>query len=155
MANVQAVPKGYHTVTPHLVVSRASDAIEFYKKAFGAKEVSRFSAPDGKVMHAELQVGDSRIMLGDEMPEMGARGPKSVGGTPVALFLYRDDIDSLWRQAISAGAKQVDPMVNQFWGDKAGSLEDPFGHRWWLAQHIEDLSDDEMKKRAKAAFASR
>lgn len=155
MASVQAVPKGYHTVTPHLVVPKASDAIEFYKKAFGAREVSRFSGPDGRVMHAELEIGDSRVMLGDEMPEMGVRAPTSVGGTPVALFIYQDDIESLWRQALSAGARQVDPLVSQFWGDKAGSVEDPFGHRWWLAQHIEDVSDEEMRRRAKAAFASR
>lgn len=155
MANVQAIPKGYHSVTPHLVVSRASEAIEFYKKALGAKEVSRFSTPDGKIMHAELQIGDSRVMLGDEMPEMSARGPKALGGTAVALFLYREDIDSLWKQAINAGAKQVDPLINQFWGDKAGCIEDPYGHRWWLAQHLEDLSDEEMRKRAQAAFATR
>ena len=155
MANVQAVPKGHHTVTPHLIVNKASEAIDFYKKAFGATEVSRFAGPDGKIMHAEVQIGDSRVMLGDEMPEMGARGPKAIGGTPVGLFLYLNDVDRFWKQATGAGAKQVEPLINQFWGDRSGCVEDPYGHRWWLSQHIEDLSDEELGKRAKEAFATR
>jgi PhnB protein len=155
MANVQAVPKGHHTVTPHLIVNKASEAIDFYKKAFGATEVSRFTGPDGKVMHAEVQIGDSRVMLGDEMPGQGGRGPRALGGTPVGLFLYMNDVDKLWKQATGAGARQVEPLVNQFWGDRSGCVEDPYGHRWWLSQHIEDLSDEELGKRAKAAFASR
>jgi PhnB protein len=155
MANVQAVPKGHHTVTPHLVVNNASAAIDFYKKALGASEVSRFAGPDGKIMHAEIQIGDSRVMLGDEMPMPGGggRSPRSLGGTPVGLFLYLPDVDRLWKQALGAGARQVDPLTDQFWGDRAGCIEDPYGHRWWLAQHIEDVSDEEMGRRAKAQFA--
>ena len=155
MPNVQAVPKGHHTVTPHLIVNRASEAIDFYKKAFGATEVSRHTGPDGKIMHAEVQIGDSRVMLGDEMPEMGAKSPRALGGTPVGLFLYINDVDRLWKQATGAGAKEVQPLLNQFWGDRAGCVEDPYGHRWWLSQHIEDLSDEDLGKRAKAAFAAR
>jgi PhnB protein len=155
MANVQAVPKGHHTVTPSLVVNKAAEAIDFYKKAFGATEVSRFTGPDGKIMHAEVQIGDSRVMLMDEMPEHGGRGPRALGGTPVGLFVYMNDIDRLWKQATGAGAKQIEPLVNQFWGDRSGCIEDPYGHRWWLSQHVEDLSDEELGKRAKEAFATR
>jgi PhnB protein len=155
MANVQAVPKGHHTVTPSLVVNKAAEAIDFYKKAFGATEVSRFTGPDGKIMHAEVQIGDSRVMLMDEMPEHGGRGPRALGGTPVGLFVYMNDVDRLWKQATGAGAKQIEPLVNQFWGDRSGCIEDPYGHRWWLSQHVEDLSDEELGKRAKEAFATR
>ena len=155
MAAVQPIPKGYHSVTPHLIVSRASEAIDFYKKAFNAKEVSRFAGPDGHIMHAEVQIGDSRIMLGDEMPEHGGRSPRALGGTPVGLFLYQPGVDKLWKQAINAGGKQVEPLTDQFWGDRSGCIEDPYGHRWWLSEHIEDLSESELEKRAKAAFAGR
>jgi PhnB protein len=151
--DTQAIPKGYHTVTPSLVVAGAAKAIDFYKKALGAEELMRFPAPDGSVMHAEIKIGDSIIMLGDEMPEQGGRGPKSIGGTPVSFFVYKDDVDTAWKRAVDAGAKQIMPLDNQFWGDRTGCLEDPFGHRWWLAQHMEDVSPEEMQRRGEAFFS--
>jgi uncharacterized glyoxalase superfamily protein PhnB len=149
----QAIPKGYHTVTPSLMVAGAAKAIEFYKKALGAQEVMRFEGPDGKIMHAELRIGDSVVMLGDEMPEQGARGPKSIGGTPVSFFIFTEYVDAAWKRAVDAGAKPIMPLIDQFWGDRAGSLEDPFGHHWWLAQHIQDLTPEEIRKNADAFFA--
>lgn len=149
----QAVPRGYHTVTPSIMVAGAAKAIEFYKKAFGAEEVMRFPGPGGKLMHAEIKVGDSVIMLGDEMPEHGARGPQSIGGTPVSFFVYGDNVDAAWKRARDAGAKEIMPLQDQFWGDRAGCLEDPFGHHWWLAQHVQDLTPDEIKRNADAFFS--
>ena len=149
----QAVPKGYHTVTPSLVVAGAAKAIDFYKKALGAEELMRFPGPDGKIMHAEIKVGDSIVMLNDEMPDKGARGPTSFGGTSVSFFVYQDNVDSAWKRAVDAGAKEVTPLENQFWGDRTGCLEDPFGHRWWLAQHVEDLTPAEIEKRGEAFFS--
>ena len=149
----QAVPRGYHTVTPSIMVAGAAKAIEFYKKAFGAEEVMRFPGPGGKLMHAEIKVGDSVIMLGDEMPEHGARGPKLIGGTPVSFFVYGDNVDAAWKRARDAGAKEIMPLQDQFWGDRAGCLEDPFGHHWWLAQHVQDLTPDEIKRNADAFFS--
>ena len=149
----QAIPKGYHTVTPSLVVAGADRAIDFYKKALGAVEQSRFAGPDGKLMHAEIKIGDSVIMLGDEMPDHGARGPKSYGGTSVGFFIYGENVDAAWKQALDAGAKSVVPLADQFWGDRTGCIEDPFGHRWWLAQHIQDLTPEELKQGAEAAFS--
>jgi uncharacterized glyoxalase superfamily protein PhnB len=149
----QAVPHGYHTVTPSLFVAGASEAIEFYKKALDAEERSRFPGPDGKIMHAEIRIGDSIIMLADEMPDYGGRGPKSVGGTPVSFFVYRENVDAAWKRAIDAGAKEVMPLIDQFWGDRAGCLEDPFGHQWWLAQHIQDLTPEELNKAAESYFS--
>jgi PhnB protein len=149
----QAIPQGYHTVTPSLMVDGADRAIDFYKKAFGAVENSRFPGPDGKLMHAEIKIGDSVLMLGDEMPDQGARGPRSYGGTPVAFFIYQDNVDAAWKRAIDAGATTVMPLVDQFWGDRAGCVEDPFGHRWWLAQHIKDLTPEELRKSAEAFFS--
>lgn len=140
----QAIPKGYHTVTPSLMVQDAAKAIEWYKKAFGAQELSRFAGPDGKLMHAEIKIGDSIIMLGDEMP--GHSGPRKLGGTPVAFFIYSDDVDAAWKKAIDAGGKQIAPLEDQFWGDRCGCLEDPGGHRWWLAQHVKDVSQEELRK---------
>jgi PhnB protein len=151
--NTQAIPKGYHTVTPSLCVSGAAKAIDFYKKALGAEEKYRFPAPDGKIMHAEIQIGDSTIMLADEMPEYGGKGPKSIGGTPVSFFVYREDVDAAWKRAIDAGAKEVMPLIDQFWGDRAGCLVDPFGHQWWLAQHIQDLTPEELNKAAESYFS--
>ena len=116
----QAIPKGYHTVTPSLFVAGAAKAIDFYKKAFGAEEVMRFPAPDGTIMHAELRIGDSTIMLGDEMPDYGGKGPKAYGGTPVSFFIYRENVDAAWKQAVDAGAKPLQPLIDQFWGDRAG-----------------------------------
>jgi len=153
MATTQAVPKGYHTVTPSLVIAGAAKAIEFYKKAFGAEERSRFPAPNGTLMHAEIRIGDSIIMMGDEMPEQGGRGPKSLGGSPVTLFIYQDNVDAAWKRAVDAGARVVMPLSDQFWGDRGGCLEDPFGHNWWLCQHIKDMSPREMQQAAEAFYS--
>jgi uncharacterized glyoxalase superfamily protein PhnB len=151
---VQAIPKGHHSITPSLFIAGAAKAIDFYKKAFGAQEKMRFPAPDGSIMYAELQIGDSVIMLGDEMPEQGGgKGPKTLGGTPVSFFMYRENVDAEWKRAIDAGAKEVMPLIDQFWGDRAGCLEDPFGHQWWLAQHIKDMTEEELQKSAEAFFA--
>jgi PhnB protein len=149
----QAIPRGYHTVTPSLVVAGAGKAIDFYKRAFGAEELMRFPGPDGTIMHAEIRIGDSIIMLGDEMPEQGGRGPKSIGGTPVSFFIYKENVDAAWKQAVDAGAGTIMPLADQFWGDRTGCLEDPFGHRWWLAQHIQDLTPEEMQRNAEAFFS--
>jgi PhnB protein len=151
--STQAIPKGYHSVTPSIVVAGAAKAIDFYKKALGAEEVMRFPGPDGSVMHAEIRIGDSTIMLGDEMPEQGGRSPKSYGGTPVSFFVYKENVDAAWKRAVDAGAKEIMPLDNQFWGDRTGCLEDPFGHRWWLAQHVEDLTQEELQKRGEAFFS--
>jgi PhnB protein len=146
------IPKGYHTVTPSLFVTGAAKAIDFYKKALGAEELMRFAGPDGKIMHAEIKVGDSIVMLADEMPEMGGRGPKTIGGTPVSFFVYGENVDAAWKRAVDGGAKELQPLADQFWGDRAGCLEDPFGHHWWLAQHIEDLTPEQIRKNAEAFF---
>jgi PhnB protein len=148
-----ATPTGYHTVTPSLCVAGAAKALDFYKKALGAEERMRFEGPDGKIMHAEFQVGDSIIMLADEMPDMGAKGPKSIGGTPVSFFVYGENVDAAWKRAVDAGAKEVVPLADQFWGDRTGCLEDPFGHHWWLAQHLEDLTPEQIRKNAEAFFS--
>lgn len=150
----QAIPKGYHSVTPSLVVADGAKAIEFYKKAFGAQEIYRFAAPDGSIMHAVVQIGNSMIMLGDEMEGPGGRSPRTIGGTPVSLFIYQDNVDALWRRAVDAGAKVVQPLADQFWGDRGGCVEDPSGHQWWLAQHVKDLSEAELKEAAEAFFTS-
>jgi PhnB protein len=152
-AKIQAIPKGYHTVTPSLTVAGAARAIDFYKKAFGAEEIMRFPGPDGKLMHAEIRIGDSVVMLGDEMPDHGAKGPKSIGGTSVGFFIYGENVDAAWKRAVDAGGKEVMPLADQFWGDRAGCIEDPFGHRWWLGQHVKDLTPDEIRKNAEAFFS--
>jgi uncharacterized glyoxalase superfamily protein PhnB len=149
----QAIPKGYHTVTPSIVVKGAAGAIDFYRKAFGAEELMRFPGPDGSIMHAEIRIGDSVVMLGDEMPEQGGRSPKSIGGTPVSFFVYKENVDAAWKQAVDAGAKTIMPLADQFWGDRTGCLEDPYGHRWWLAQHVQDLTPEEMQRNAEAFFS--
>ncbi len=154
MANqVKRVPDGFHTITPHLVVRGAAEAIDFYKKAFGALELGRHLGPDGKVLHAMLQFGNSRLFLNDEYPNMGALSPQSLNGTPVTLNLYVEDVDSLYAQATKAGAKVIMPLADQFWGDRYGIVADPFGHQWSLSSHIKDMSPEEMKKSAEAAFA--
>jgi PhnB protein len=144
----QAIPKGYHTVTPNLFVAGAVKAIDFYKKALGAEELMRFAGPDGKIMHAEIKIGDSIIMVADEMLDQGVKGPKSLGGSPVSLFIYGENVDAAWKRAIDAGAKPLIPLDDQFWGDRGGCIEDPFGHHWWLAQHTQDLTPDEIRKGA-------
>jgi len=151
MSKAKPIPKGYHTATPYLIIKGAAKAIEFYKKAFGAAEMTRMTQPDGRIGHAEIKIGDSLIMLADEFPEMGARSPQSLGGSPVSILLYVQDVDALTSQAITAGAKVVRPVKDQFYGDRSGSLEDPFGHQWHIATHVEDVPPEEMKKRAAAA----
>ena len=141
------IPEGYHTATPYLIVKGAASAIEFYKKAFGATELLRLAAPDGKLGHAEIKIGDSPIMLADEVPEMKYLGPESLGGTPVAMLLYVDDVDTRFSQAIAAGANEVRPVKDQLYGDRSGTLQDPFGHLWTIATHVEDVSPEEIEKR--------
>ncbi len=143
---VKPIPEGYHSVTPYLVVDDANAAIDFYTRAFGAKEKFRMPMGD-RIGHAELLIGDSHIMLADEFPEMGHRGPKALGGTPVSLMLYVEDVDRSFRQAIDAGATEKRPLENQFWGDRMGTLTDPFGHMWSLATTVEEVSPEEMQKR--------
>ena len=153
--HIKAIPEGLHTVTPHLVIKGASEAIEFYKKAFGAVELTRMLAPNrNSIMHAQLQIGDSRLFLVDESPEMGSRGPVIGGGSPVTLHLYLEDVDSTFNAALAAGAKAIMPPTDMFWGDRYGRLVDPFGHEWSLATHKEDLTPEEMRERAKTAFCS-
>jgi len=154
MSQVKAIPEGYHSVTPYLILGKAAAAIEFYKKAFGAKELYRLSGPEGKVGHAEIQIGNSRIMLADEFPEMDTRGPKSMGGSPISLMIYLENVDQAFAQALKAGAKEVRPLENQFYGDRSGTVLDPFGYKWTLATHVEDLSMEEMRKRSDAFLAA-
>lgn len=147
---VKPVPEGYHTVTPYLIVHDAGRAIAFYKQAFGATERMRFEMPGGKIGHAEVQIGDSVVMLADEFPEMGARSPQSIGGSPVGICLYVEDVDSVFNQATRAGAEVVRPLADQFYGDRSATLKDPFGHQWTIATHKEDVSPEEMKRRQAA-----
>ena len=150
---VKPVPDGYHTITPYLVVNDAAGAIEFYQKAFGAKEYARMPGPTGKVMHAELKIGDSMLMLSDEMPQSDAKAPSSIGGTSCSVFLYVEDVDALFKQATAAGAKTIMPPMDMFWGDRFGKLTDPFGHSWGMATHKEDLTPEEVDRRGKEAMA--
>jgi len=151
-AKTKPIPEGYHSITPYLTLNDAAKAIDFYKRAFGAKEMMRMDGPTGKIGHAELKIGDSMIMLSDEMPGAGAKSPKSLGGTTVNIFLYVEDVDSVFNQAVSAGAKADMALADQFWGDRYGKVTDPFGHSWSLATHKEDLTPQEISKRAKAAM---
>ena len=147
---IKRVPEGFHTITPHLVVKGASQAIEFYKKAFGAEELSRMPGPDGKsLMHASLKIGDSHLFLVDEFPEMGSHGPDLSGKSPVTIHLYVEDVDSAFSNALAAGARQIMAPQDMFWGDRYGKLVDPFGHEWSLATHKEDLSPEEIGQRAR------
>jgi len=149
---VKPIPDGFHTLTPHLVVDGAAAAIDYYQKAFGAEELMRMQGPGGKIMHALIQIGDSKVMLNDEFPEMQARGPKAIGGSAVTLTLYVPDVDRTVAQAVAAGGKVTMPVADQFWGDRYGVLSDPFGHLWAVATHKEDLTPDQIAKAA-AAFA--
>lgn len=144
---VKPVPDAYHTATPYLIVTDATSAIEFYKKVFGATELVRLADPTGKVMHAEIRIGNSTLMLADEFPDMGYRSPQSLGGSPVSILLYVENVDTLFSQAIAAGAKEMMPVADQFDGDRRGTLTDPFGHVWLLATKKEDVSAEEMRKR--------
>jgi PhnB protein len=148
MAKVNPIPDGYPRVTPYLCIDGASAAIDFYSKVFGATERVRMPGPDGRIGHAELQFGDSLIMLADEYPEMGIRGPKAVGGTPVTISVYVEDVDGVFDRAVELGAKALRQVEDQFYGDRSGQFEDPYGHRWSVASHIEDVPPDEMAKRA-------
>ena len=153
MADVKPIPEGYPQVTPYLCVDDAKAAIEFYSRVLGATERMHMPGPDGKIGHAELQLGESLIMLADEFPEMGIRGPKAVGGTPVTISVYVEDADAVFDAAVAAGATAVRPMENQFYGDRSGQFEDPFGHRWSVATHVEDVPPEEMEKRAAEAMS--
>lgn len=150
-SKVKPIPEGYHTATPYLIIKGAADAIEFYKKAFGATELMRMSGPGGKIGHAEIKIGDSVIMLADEAPEMNARSPQSFGGSPISILLYVEDVDAVFNRAVAAGAKVERPVTDQFYGDRIGGLTDPFGHAWYISTHKEDVSPEEMKKRAAAS----
>jgi PhnB protein len=147
---VKPIPDGYHSVTPYLIVKGADGAIDFYKKVFGASERMRMAGPNGTIGHAEIEIGGSAIMLADEFPDMGYRSPKAIGGTPVSIMLYVQDVDSCFERAVAAGAKALRPVENQFYGDRSGTLEDPFGHVWTISTHKEDLSPEELRKRAEA-----
>jgi len=154
MSQVKKIPDGYHSITPYLIVNNGSEAIQYYKKIFGAKEHGRMMTPDGKrIAHAEIEIGNSRLMLADEFPEMNSLSPKTIGGSPVGLFLYIDDVDKIVSQAVAEGAKVLMEVEDQFWGDRYGSIEDPFGHRWSISTHIKDLTEEELKKAAEEAFA--
>jgi len=146
MAKVKPIPDGMHTVTPHLVCAGAADAIEFYKKAFGAVEEGRMAGPKGRLMHAMIRINGSAVMLVDEMPEWGALGPKALKGSPVTIHLYVEDVDAVVKRAVEAGAKVTMPVADQFWGDRYGKIEDPFGHHWSVATHVRDLSSEEIRK---------
>ncbi len=150
---VKPVPEGYRTVTPYLTIRGGDRAIEFYKRAFDARELVRMPGPGGKLMHAELQIGDSMIMLSDEFPEMGGKSPEALNGTPVSIFLYVEDVDKVFQQAVNAGATPQMPPQDMFWGDRFGKLTDPFGHQWSLATHKEDVAPEELAKRASAAMS--
>jgi PhnB protein len=151
--SVKPIPDGYPRVTPYLIVNGASDAIAFYGKVLGAQERMRMPDPAGGIGHAELTLGDSVIMLADEHPEMGFQGPKTIGGTPVTISVYVDDVDATFSEAVQSGATVVRELENQFYGDRSGQFEDPFGHRWNIATHVEDVPPEEMGKRAAAAAA--
>src|SRR5205814_10111497 len=153
--SVKPIPDGYHAVTPYLVIKGASQAIEFYKNVFGAVEVFRMADPTtNKVGHAEIKIRDSHVMLADEYPEMGFKGPQAFGGTPVSMLLYVDDVDGTFQKAIAAGAQALKPVEDQFYGDRSGTLSDPFGHMWTIATHKEDVSPEEMKRRASEKFSN-
>ena len=153
MADVKPIPDGYPRVTPYLIIDGADQAIAFYTKVLGATERMRMPSPGDRVGHAELTLGDSIIMLADEHPDMGILGPRSIGGTPVTISVYVEDVDSVFDRAISAGANELRPVENQFYGDRTGQFEDPFGHRWSVATHVEDIAPEEMTKRAAEAMA--
>ena len=150
---VKPIPEGYHSVTPYLIINGAASAIEFYQKAFGATELFRFPTPDGKIGHAEIKIGDSPIMLADEFDEMGYKGPQALGGSPVSLMIYLEDVDTVFNRAVEAGASVKEAVQDKFYGDRTGTLTDPFGHVWHVSTHKADVSMEEMEKRAKAAGA--
>jgi PhnB protein len=149
---VKSIPEGYHSVTPYLIVDDATRALEFYQKAFSAVELLRMPASGGRIGHAEIRIGDSPVMLADESPEMGAKSARTIGGSPISLMVYVEDVDARIAQAVAAGAKLTRPVANQFYGDRTGGVEDPFGYHWYLATHVEDVPPDELAKRAAKAM---
>jgi PhnB protein len=149
MANVKPIPDGYHSVTPYLIIRGAAQAMDFYSKAFGAQEQFKMPGPDGKIGHAEMRIGDSVIMLADENPNMGHKSPATLGGSPISILLYVEDCDAVFNQAVKAGAEVERPLANQFYGDRTGGVKDPFGFSWYIATHVEDVSPEEMERRAK------
>ena len=151
--NAKYIPEGFHAVTPYLTVRNAAKAIEFYQRAFGARERVRMPMPDGKVGHAELQIADSIIMLGEECPEHGNVSPQTLEGSPLGLALYVENVDAIFDRAVKAGATVKEAVSDKFWGDRAGSLTDPFGHKWMVMTHVEDVSPEDMKKRMEEAFS--
>jgi PhnB protein len=153
MGSVKPIPEGYHNVTPYLFVRSAASAIEFYKNVFGSTEIVRMAGSNGKIMHAELRIGDSIVMLADENPPTGVMSPQTVGGFSVGLHVYVENVDAVIQKAVENGAKLLRPIKNQFYGDRSGSLLDPFGHMWSVATHVEDVSPEEMRKRMTAAMS--
>lgn len=152
-STVKPIPEGYHTATPYLIVKGAANALDFYKRAFGATELVRLPQPDGRIGHAEIRIGDSIIMLADEATETGYRSPQALGGSSVGILLYVEDADAVFNQAVSSGAKVQRPLQDQFYGDRIGGITDPFGHIWWIATHKEDVAPEELKRRAAAHAA--
>ena len=153
--SAKAIPAGHHTVTPYLAIKNAVKALEFYKKAFGATESYKLMMPDGRLGHAEIRLGNSVIMLSDEFPEFGGKSPQTLGGSPVSIHLYVEDVDGFFKRALAAGAKERKQVMDQFYGDRSGQLEDPFGHLWWVATHKEDVAPEEMEKRVQAMCAEK
>ena len=148
----KAIPDGYHSVTPYLIIKGAAAAIDFYKRVFGAVEVMRMPSPEGRIGHAEIRIGDSPIMLADEHLEMGHRSPQSLGGAGVSLMIYIERVDEVFKRAVAGGAKELQPIKDQFYGDRSGTLQDPFGHTWTVATHVEDVPPDEMRRRAEKSM---
>jgi PhnB protein len=144
----KSIPDGYHSITPYLIITGAADAIDFYKRTFGATELLRVPRPDGKIGHAEIRIGDSVVMLADEHPEMGHRSPQSLGGAGVSLMVYLERVDEVFKRALASGAKELQPVKDQFYGDRSGTLQDPFGHKWTVATHVEDIPPEELRRRA-------
>ncbi|MFB3818904.1 MAG: VOC family protein [Candidatus Methylomirabilales bacterium] len=155
MSSAKPVPAGHRTVTPYLTVKNGAKALEFYKKAFGATETFKLMMPDGRLGHGEIRLGDSLIMLSDEFPEHGGASPERLGGSPVSIHLYVEDVDAFFNRALAAGAKQRKPVMDQFYGDRSGQLEDPFGHLWWVATHKEDVPMEELQKRLQGMLAGK
>jgi PhnB protein len=152
---VKPIPQGYHSVTPYLTVNDATKALDFYKRAFGAHEIMRMDAPNRKIGHAEIKIGDSIIMIADEMPGSGNKAPQTLGGSSAGLFLYVEDADAVFQKAVQAGSQVVAPLADMFWGDRFGTVKDPFGHSWSVATHKEDVAPAEMSKRMKEAMSKR
>ena len=151
---VKPIPEGYHTLSPYLAVDNAAEAIDWYKRAFGAQETVRMLGPDGKIGHAELKIGDSHLMLSDPFPQASTKPPKELGGTSTSIFIYVADVDATFKQAVDAGATVTMPLDDMFWGDRFGSVTDPYGHSWSMATHVEDVPPAEMEERGRAAMAA-